>query len=496
MTHAYMEVGVFGERLTLQTNCNTCHIAENFIKKSIQNSSNFEKFTQKYFDKIPSNAILQLMLGKYMKNYQTTKHQAGISIWAMLPWLIALALATALTLLIVGHDATPMSVTDTTELEYSPKPQQAWQPTISPPNDGSSVAPPVHSYHDAVSKASVSVVNIYTTQKVQNPYAGDPIFEQLFEYYGQQDSSAGVSNLGSGVIVSEDGYIITNAHVIKKADEITVALNDGRKARATIVGSDTDSDLAVIKIELDGLTPLIFRHEPIRVGDVALAIGNPFGVGQTVTQGIISATGRAGLGISTFEDFIQTDAAINPGNSGGALVDANGALIGINTVIYSRSGGSMGIGFAIPTSIVEQVMNGLISTGKVSRGWLGIEIAPISENPTNLQEHEGIIIANVIKGSPADNAGLQAGDVVLSLNGKTTNDANTLIGIVSTTAPNSELVAIIKRDGQEQSLSITVGERPSQEVAKKNDSPNRELNPRELEQLHELFNQLNRLHGR
>lgn len=434
-----------------------------------------------------------------MKNNQTAKHQAGISIWIMLPWLIALALATALALLVAKHDVAPLSNTDTTTPKPQiQEPQKAWQPTLAPTNTEADTSSFRHSYHDAVSKASVSVVNIYTTQKVQNPYADDPIFEQLFEYYGQQDSSAGVSNLGSGVIVSEDGYIITNAHVIKKADEITVALNDGRKARAIIVGSDTDSDLAVIKIELDGLTPLTFRHEPIRVGDVALAIGNPFGVGQTVTQGIISATGRAGLGISTFEDFIQTDAAINPGNSGGALVDANGALIGINTVIYSRSGGSMGIGFAIPTSIVEQVMNGLISTGKVSRGWLGVEIAPIGENPTNLQEHRGITIANVIKGSPADNAGLQAGDVVLSLNGKTTNDANTLIGIVSTTAPNSELIAIVERDGQEKSLSIVVGERPSRDLAKQptEQSQNRKLSPKELEQLHELFNQLNRLHGR
>lgn len=299
------------------------------------------------------------------------------------------------------------------------------------------------------------------------------------------------------MIVSKDGYIVTNAHVIEKADEITVALNDGRKARATIVGADVESDLAVIKVEMDNLVPLAFRREPIRVGDVALAIGNPFGVGQTVTQGIISATGRSGLGLTTFEDFIQTDAAINPGNSGGALVDANGALVGINTVIYSRSGGSMGIGFAIPTTIVEQVMNGLISTGRVSRGWLGVEIAPVRENPTNLTTHEGVVIASVMADGPAGKAGLQAGDVVLSLDGKTIDNANTLIGIVSAKAPDSTLDAVVKRGDDEHELTITVGERPSRGNNRQNsEQDSRSLSPEERAYLNELFNQLNRMHGR
>ncbi|AWY20217.1 S1C family serine protease [Moraxella bovis] len=433
-----------------------------------------------------------------------THRQTGASIWVILPWLIALALATALVLLVAKHNTTPITAQSTPKAEQiAPNTQsseQAWQPTLATPkaHNNLDTAPTVDSYHDAVTQASLSVVNIYTTQKVQNPYMGDPVLEQFFEYYGQgQEIDRGASSLGSGVIVSKDGYIVTNAHVIEKADEITVALNDGRKARATIVGADVESDLAVIKVEMDNLVPLAFRREPIRVGDVALAIGNPFGVGQTVTQGIISATGRSGLGLTTFEDFIQTDAAINPGNSGGALVDANGALVGINTVIYSRSGGSMGIGFAIPTTIVEQVMNGLISTGRVSRGWLGVEIAPVRENPSNLTTHEGVVIASVMADGPAGKAGLRAGDVVLSLDGKTIDNANTLIGIVSAKAPDSTLDAVVKRGDDEHELTITVGERPSRgNNRQNNEQDSRSLSPEERAYLNELFNQLNRMHGR
>lgn len=372
-------------------------------------------------------------------------------------------------------------------------PEQAWQPTLADTNKTNPDKPaPITSYHDAVSKAAQSVVNIYTTKKVENPYADDPVFQQFFEYYGQgQEQSEGAVSLGSGVIVSADGYIVTNAHVIEKADEITVALNDGRKTLAKIVGSDPDSDLAVIKVDLEGLTPLAFRRDSILVGDVALAIGNPFGVGQTVTQGIISATGRAGLGVSSFEDFIQTDAAINPGNSGGALVDANGALIGINTVIYSRSGGSMGIGFAIPTNIVEQVMDGLIKNGKVSRGWLGIEIAPVNKSPTDLSNDTGVTIANVLSGGPADTAGLKAGDVVLSINNQPVKDANALIGTVARTTPNSELSLVVNRNGQKQNLSVTVGERPSAQQAKI--PQNRQLTPEEAERIQKLLQELGRM---
>lgn len=429
----------------------------------------------------------------------------GISMLKILPWIMVFALAGLLAWVAQDpkkngdelqsylpqelHVRTPPNE-NTQEPAQQIDKSDTWQPVIdTQPKINPDTPAPINSYHDAVSRASVSVVNIYTTQKASNIYAHDPVLQQFFEYYGQgQEHSEGTSSLGSGVIVSEDGYIVTNAHVIERAHEIVVALADGRKSKATVVGSDTDSDLAVIKITLDNLTPLAFRKDAINVGDVALAIGNPFGVGQTVTQGIISATGRAGLGISTFEDFIQTDAAINPGNSGGALVDANGALVGINTVIYSRSGGSMGIGFAIPTSIVEQVMNSLITHGKVSRGWLGVGLAPTPINPTDLTKHNGVTIANVMPNGPADNAGIKAGDVIISIDGTQTTDPNTLVGIVSKKSPNSTLNTMILRDGVEQTLSITVGERPTQQTVQA--PTQRQLTPQESERLNELLRHL------
>lgn len=430
-------------------------------------------------------------------------NQYGFSIWKILPWLIVIALALLLvwiaqnpkkngnelqSYLPPALQITPQSAPQVQpEAPKSAAETNAWQPAIASDKTNPDTPAPISSYHNAVSKAAQSVVNIYTTQKARSPYVNDPALQQFFEYYGQGQNSNN-SSLGSGVIVSADGYIVTNAHVIEKADEITVAFNDGRKSRATIVGSDPDSDLAVIKVALNNLTPLAFRADPIKVGDVALAIGNPFGVGQTVTQGIISATGRAGLGVSTFEDFIQTDAAINPGNSGGALVDANGALVGINTVIYSRSGGSMGIGFAIPTSIVEQVMNGLIANGKVSRGWLGVELAATYDNPADLSEKTGVIIAGVMPNGPADKAGLQANDVVLSIDGTATKDANTLIGIVAKKAPNSTLSTIINRNGQQHTLDIVVGERPNAQKA--SEQPRRQLSPEEAQLLEQLLRQM------
>lgn len=265
------------------------------------------------------------------------------------------------------------------------------------------------------------------------------------------------------MIVSADGYIVTNAHVIEKADEITVAFNDGRKSRAQVVGTDPDSDLAVIKVDMTGLTPLGFRKTAIRVGDVALAIGNPFGVGQTVTQGIISATGRTGLGVNKFEDFIQTDAAINPGNSGGALVDARGELVGINTVIFSRSGGSMGIGFAIPTAIVEQVMTALIKDGRVSRGWLGIEIQSQLRDPTQLETSTGVEVLSVVPEGPAAKSGLRVGDIILAIDGVEMTDANTLIQYVARKSPNTKLNTQILRQGKNTQVEILLEERPIQE---------------------------------
>ena len=323
----------------------------------------------------------------------------------------------------------------------------------------------VVSYHNAVAVAAQSVVNIYTTQKVeQHPYMNDPALRRFFEQYGGVPNEEDNTSLGSGVIVSQDGYIITNAHVIAKADNIVVMLNDGRKAAAKLIGSDPESDLAVIKVDLTGLKPLGFKEKPTEVGDVVLAIGNPFGVGQTVTQGIISATGRSGLGINTVEDFIQTDAAINPGNSGGALIDAYGQLVGINTAIFSRSGGSMGIGFAIPTNIIEYVMQSLIKEGKVRRGWLGIELQSNEKDPTTLQTSQGVEVMSVLKAGPAAKSGMQKGDIILSMDGQTVDDANTLIQLVARKIPNTPIDLLVQRGTTQTHIKVTLGEREPQDA--------------------------------
>ena len=348
--------------------------------------------------------------------------------------------------------------------------QPGWQPPKSEPVDtkklGENPNAAVASYHNAVAVAAQSVVNIYTTQKIEeHPYMNDPMMRRYFEYHGIPNGESDNTNLGSGVIISQDGYIVTNSHVISKADNIIVMLNDGRKATAKVIGNDVESDLAVIKVDLTGLKPLGFREQSTQVGDVVLAIGNPFGVGQTVTQGIISATGRTGLGINTVEDFIQTDAAINPGNSGGALVDAYGQLVGINTAIFSRSGGSMGIGFAIPTEIVKLVMNGIIKDGKVHRGWLGIELQSSMKDPTKLSDDtQGVEVMNVMRDGPAAKAGLQKGDIITAMDNKPVNDANTLIQLVARKAPNSVVNLQVMRNKAQSSVNVTLGERQPQET--------------------------------
>ena len=348
--------------------------------------------------------------------------------------------------------------------------QPSWQPPKSEPVDtkklGDNPNAAVASYHNAVAVAAQSVVNIYTTQKIEeHPYMNDPMMRRYFEYHGIPNGESDNTNLGSGVIISQDGYIVTNSHVISKADNIIVMLNDGRKATAKVIGNDVESDLAVIKVDLTGLKPLGFREQSTQVGDVVLAIGNPFGVGQTVTQGIISATGRTGLGINTVEDFIQTDAAINPGNSGGALVDAYGQLVGINTAIFSRSGGSMGIGFAIPTDIVKLVMNGIIKDGKVRRGWLGIELQSSMKDPTKLgDDTQGVEVMNVMRDGPAAKAGLQKGDIITAMDNKPVNDANTLIQLVARKAPNSVVNLQVMRNKAQSSVNVTLGERQPQET--------------------------------
>lgn len=351
--------------------------------------------------------------------------------------------------------------------------QPSWQPPKSEPVDtkklGDNPNAAVASYHNAVAVAAQSVVNIYTTQKIEeHPYMNDPMMRRYFEYHGIPNGESDNTNLGSGVIISQDGYIVTNSHVISKADNIIVMLNDGRKATAKVIGSDVESDLAVIKVDLTGLKPLGFREQSTQVGDVVLAIGNPFGVGQTVTQGIISATGRTDLGINTVEDFIQTDAAINPGNSGGALVDAYGQLVGINTAIFSRSGGSMGIGFAIPTEIVKLVMNGIIKDGKVRRGWLGIELQSSMKDPTKLSDDtQGVEVMNVMPNGPAAKAGLQKGDIITAMDNKPVNDANTLIQMVARKAPNSVVNLQVMRNKAQSSVNVTLGERQPQEALTK-----------------------------
>ena len=348
--------------------------------------------------------------------------------------------------------------------------QPGWQPPKSEPVDtkklGDNPNAAVASYHNAVAVAAQSVVNIYTTQKIEeHPYMNDPMMRRYFEYHGIPNGESDNTNLGSGVIISQDGYIVTNSHVISKADNIIVMLNDGRKATAKVIGNDVESDLAVIKVDLTGLKPLGFREQSTQVGDVVLAIGNPFGVGQTVTQGIISATGRTGLGINTVEDFIQTDAAINPGNSGGALVDAYGQLVGINTAIFSRSGGSMGIGFAIPTEIVKLVMNGIIKDGKVRRGWLGIELQSSMKDPTKLgDDTQGVEVMNVMPDGPAAKAGLQKGDIITAMDNKPVNDANTLIQMVARKAPNSVVNLQVMRNKAQSSVNVILGERQPQEA--------------------------------
>ena len=315
--------------------------------------------------------------------------------------------------------------------------------------------------------AAPAVVNIFTTQKVKqinHPLLDDPAFREFFgnELPDQLKQGPNENSLGSGVIVRKDGYILTNNHVISQADQIVVALHDGRRAVAEVIGTDPDTDLAVIKIALDDLPVLPFKLSGNEVGDVVLAIGNPFGVGQTVTQGIVSATGRSDLGINTYEDFIQTDAAINPGNSGGALIDVAGNLIGVNTAIFSQSGGSMGIGFAIPAKICQQVLNSILKDGRVVRGWLGISLLPSKQDDILAPEQNGVVVADVLRDGPAAQAGLKRGDIIMSVNGEAISTPAQLINYVALQAPSSTVSVVVKRGDDNLTLSVVIGERKSQ----------------------------------
>jgi serine protease DegQ len=324
-------------------------------------------------------------------------------------------------------------------------------------------------FSQAATVATPAVVSIIASKKVdKNPRLNDPWFQ--FFYGDNLPDQQPQQGLGSGVIVSEAGYLLTNNHVIDDADEIEVQLSDGRQTRAKIVGTDPETDLAVLKIELTNLPVITWgRIDQMRIGDAVLAIGNPFGVGQTVTSGIVSALGRSRLGLSTYENFIQTDAAINPGNSGGALVDANGSLVGINTAIFSRSGGNMGIGFAIPVDKAKTIMEMLIRQGHVTRGWIGVEprdITPELAKSLDLSLDQGVLITGLLQGGPAHKAGMRPGDIITQINHQPIHNTDNLLNLVSELNPDSIYPILVIRDKKPLQLNVQVSVRP---VPKKQD---------------------------
>ena len=338
------------------------------------------------------------------------------------------------------------------------------------PSNGDNTPPPA-SFREPARRALPAVVHIYTTQKVKpqrHPLFDDPIFRHFFGERPEAEPQRN-SGLGSGVIVSANGYVLTNYHVVERADQIEVALNDGRALPARVVGSDPETDLAVLQLlaekgrELKLPAITLGNMDNVVVGDVVLAIGNPFGVGQTVTMGIVSALGRSHLGINTFENFIQTDAAINPGNSGGALVDSRGHLVGINTAIYSRSGGSLGIGFAIPVSTVRNVMEQIIRTGTVTRGWIGVEAqemtAELAES-FGLTEANGALISGVLRGSPADVGGIRPGDILQAVGGKPVKDPQAMLDLIAALQPGESVSFKLRRKKSAYDTEIRIGKRP------------------------------------
>ncbi|MDQ3195393.1 MAG: Do family serine endopeptidase [Pseudomonadota bacterium] len=325
----------------------------------------------------------------------------------------------------------------------------------------------ITTFSGAVTKAMPSVVNIFTTTAVkqpENPLMNDPLFRHFFGDRPEMNQKR--ASLGSGVIVSPQGLILTNHHVVASGDEIEVALSDGRKAQARIVGSDPETDLAVLQLDIADLPAITFgQSERAGVGDVVLAIGNPFGVGQTVTMGIVSALRRDHLGINTFENFIQTDAAINPGNSGGALIDISGNLIGINTAIFSQTGGSLGIGFAIPVSLARQVMEQIVETGGVTRGWIGVEAQELTADLAEsfkLPNTDGVLISGVLRGGPADKAGVKPGDILISVDGKSVTDSTSMLNLIAVLQPGAKATVEIARERNRKTVQVEVGKRPQQ----------------------------------
>ena len=333
-------------------------------------------------------------------------------------------------------------------------------PLVLPAPQVSAAAQP-GSLAAAVRRAAPAVVSINTSRVTRHPFADDPWFRLFFGQQGSQSQSG----LGSGVIMSADGYVLTNNHVVQEADHIEAVLADGRRANARVIGADPESDLAVLKIDLPDLPVMTpSDSDRIEVGDRVLAIGNPFGVGQTVTSGIVSALGRDQLGINTFENFIQTDAAINPGNSGGALTDEQGRLLGINTAIYSRSGGSLGIGFAIPVNVARQALQDIVQNGRVVRGWIGVESTALTpELAENLgaASAQGVIITGVLNGGPAARAGMRPGDVVTRINGRPIRTVAELRAGITALRPGTAATFTTLRQGQNVEMQLVPGQRPS-----------------------------------
>ncbi len=358
-------------------------------------------------------------------------------------------------------------VVATLKPEWLPqKPGGAVEVNQGEPAAAASASVKTVSYSDAVRKAVPAVVSIFTSKEVKrptNPFMNDPLFRHFFGERFEDDAQRAFS-LGSGVIISPRGYILTNQHVVEAADEIEVALADGKKLAAKVVGSDPETDLAVLHVDAQNLPAITLgQAENLRVGDVVLAIGNPLGVGQTVTMGIVSALHRTGLSINTFENFIQTDAAINQGNSGGALIDSSGKLVGINTAILSQTGGSIGIGFAIPVSTAKQVMEQLIETGAVTRGWVGVElqeITPELADSFKLDTAAGVLVAGVQRGSPADRAGIKPGDIVLAVDGKQVRDPDSMRNLIVALVPGRQTTLKLRRGQNELELQVKVGKRP------------------------------------
>ncbi|WOB10905.1 S1C family serine protease [Piscinibacter gummiphilus] len=372
-------------------------------------------------------------------------------LWLLIAQVIAVSAGLLIAWKAFGPEPMTPTRTDVVALREAPHADTS----ASGPNGKTVMTRLEGGFRAAAAKASASVVNIYTRKA---PPRQPP--EWLRPYGGADEEAAqGQSSLGSGVIVATQGFILTNNHVVDGADEIAVMLPGGKVAEARVVGTDPDTDLAVLRVEAKGLQPITFADPAsVQIGDIVLAVGDPFGVGQTVTQGIVSATGRNRLGINTFENFIQTDAAINPGNSGGALVDTSGHLVGINTAIYSRSGGSQGIGFAIPVSLARQVMEQIIATGRVSRGWLGVSARDVIHETTGAAV--GAALVAVQRGGPAERAGLRAGDTVVSINGKPIGDTASLVNETASLSPGSTAQFKVLRGPEAVSLAVELGQRP------------------------------------